>query len=70
MTLKSLVEFNSGRAELWNRMNDDSPRSNGIACPECGNELMDSFPNITLTSYPPKKNVHCPSCKYTGYRVE
>ena len=44
------------------------PHPNGIACPECQCELMDSNPSICLTSCPPQYSVHCPSCGYTGTR--
>lgn len=44
------------------------PYLNGIACPKCGDELYDSNPNVALTSYPPKYNIHCSSCGYIGYR--
>jgi DNA-directed RNA polymerase subunit RPC12/RpoP len=50
-------------------MYSNEPKSNGIACPKCGNELMDTNPMMTLTSHPAQKNVHCPKCEYTGYRI-
>jgi DNA-directed RNA polymerase subunit RPC12/RpoP len=50
-------------------MYSNEPKSNGIACPKCGNELMDTNPMMTLTSYPAQKNIHCPKCGYTGYRI-
>lgn len=70
-TLKSLEEFNDERRALHRVMSDNlSPaRPNGIACPKCGKELMDSDPSITLTSCPPQKNIHCKGCGYKGYRV-
>jgi DNA-directed RNA polymerase subunit RPC12/RpoP len=67
--MKTLDEFNSERMKTHSRVNDQSPRSNGIACPICGMELMDSCPMVTLTSNPPQKNVHCPECDYHGFRV-
>ena len=45
------------------------PKKNGIKCPDCGRELLDSYPNTTLTSDPPQKNTHCDKCGYKGYRV-
>lgn len=48
---------------------DPGPRPNGIACPECGHELLDSQPLITFTSNPPQKNIHCPECDYIGFRI-
>jgi hypothetical protein len=43
------------------------PHFNGIACPDCGKELYDTNASI-LTSFPPKRNVHC-DCGYHGYRL-
>jgi len=66
-TLKPLEKHNAERANTYKKSND--PHPNGIACPKCGKELWDSDPGTTLTSSPPQKNVHCPACKYVGYRV-
>ena len=67
--LVSLDEHNSNAWSTQVNMYSDDPRRNGIACPECGNELMDTNPMMTLTSHPAKKNVHCPKCEYKGYRI-
>lgn len=65
--LKTLDEHN---AQAWaTYAPDDVPQKNGIACPDCGAELVDPFPNITLTSYPPMKDTKCLSCGYKGYRI-
>lgn len=48
---------------------DSQGQKNGIACPNCNSELTDSSPDMTLTSHPPQKNVHCDSCGYKGYRI-
>lgn len=45
-----------------------NPQLNGVKCPKCGKELMDTYPNMILTSDPPQKNVHCPKCDHKGYR--
>ena len=66
--LKSLDEHNSTAWSTHTSMFNNSPQPNGIACPKCGEELMDSNPMMTLTSHPPQKNVHCPKCEYSGYR--
>lgn len=66
--LKTLEEHN---AERWNYqvdMNSNRPQKNGIACPKCGNEMWNSTPMVTLTSFPSQKNVHC-DCGYKGYRI-
>ena len=65
--MKTLNEHNAQRQEAHGSMN--KPHANGIKCPQCSKELWDSNPMVILTSYPAQKNVHCPSCDYTGYRV-
>lgn len=69
--LKSLEQHNAEKSnQVWNwTMDPDKPKKNGIACPTCGEELYDSNPMITLTSFPAKKNIHCEKCKYSGYRI-
>ena len=44
------------------------PEPNGVKCPKCGEEMMDTYPNMILTSNPAQKNVHCPKCDHKGYR--
>ena len=65
--LKSLDEFNSEQMAKYSK--SDQPCPNGISCPNCGKELLDSNPSITLTSHPPQKDIHCPDCGYYGYRI-
>lgn len=68
--LKALDKFNTDRRAQFreiSKMNESRP--NGIACPNCGKELMDSSPMTVLTSDPPQKDVHCPACGYRGHRV-
>ena|ERR1035437_3868200 len=48
--------------------NGGNPIQNGDRC-SCGGSMFDSSPNIVLSSYPPKKNVHCEKCGFRGYRV-
>ena len=69
--LKSLDEHNSMSSTFYWGMISQKPAPNGIACPKCGEELVDTKPNETLTSMPPQKNVGCSSdkCDYTGYRI-
>ena len=67
--METLDEFNKRRREQREALNMPGPRPNGIACPMCMHELMDSDPSMMLTSSPPQKNVHCPACGYAGYRV-
>jgi hypothetical protein len=61
----TLDEFNKSRAQVVS----NKPTGNGIACPECGSELIDSNPLLELASYPPQKNVNCSKCDYVGCRL-
>ena len=69
--LKSLDEHNSMSSTFHRSMMPQKPIPNGIACPKCGEEMLDTEPNVILTSIPPKKSVGCSSkkCDYTGYRI-
>ncbi len=64
--LKSLKEHNEGRMADQGEMS--GPLPNGIACPNCETELLDSTPHKVLTSNPAQYNIHCPKCDYQGYR--
>lgn len=66
--LKSLENHNAEAISNNQLYYGNQPKLNGIACPKCGEELFDSNPMITLTSYPAQKNVHCSKCDYVGYR--
>lgn len=71
--MKTLEEFNKERMLAYEfdlqATHPMKPHRNGIECPHCSDELWDSCPGMTLTSSPPKKNVHCPACGYFGYRL-
>ena len=45
-------------------------KTNGISCPMCRQQLLDTNPNNILTFFPLKKNVICSNkeCEYKGYR--
>jgi len=63
--MKTLQEFNDNALML--HVNSTTyPKPNGIECPECKKELMDSD-SMVLYSYPAQKNVEC-ECGYKGYR--
>jgi len=66
-SLKTLEQFNAERYSLVGSIN--KPALNGIACPKCGAELMDTNPGILLTSNPPKCYIGCSKCDYSGTRV-
>ncbi len=65
--LTPLDRFNSKRTALFQP--PYGPENNGIACPKCGYELFDPYPNMVLTSNPLQKHVQCEGCGYRGYRV-
>ena len=65
--LQSLAEFNRQRKEA--RFKESQPKPNGIECPDCGEELMDSTPRYIYDSFPPQMAVSCPTCYFRGYRV-
>jgi len=68
--MKTLDQHNTERRDAHRAAREAMrPHPNGIACPDCGKELWDSSPMITLTSAPPQKDVHCPECGYRGYRL-
>lgn len=67
--LKSLDDHNKERQQMWNALHGaTAARPNGLACPTCGIELMDTNPFETLTSFPAKKAIHC-KCGYRGHRL-
>jgi C4-type Zn-finger protein len=56
--MKTLEEYETEKASL--RANYGT----SIQCPACGDELVESNPGMTLTSYPLRKSVHCQTCNY------
>jgi hypothetical protein len=67
--LKKLEEYNEQRKQLYWYSNLNTPELNGIACPECNEELFDTHPTITINSIPVKKDVHCGKCDFKGFRI-
>jgi hypothetical protein len=67
MTLKDLEQHNKDvLAKFWPK--EPGPQPNGIACPRCGAELLDTNPSAMLLTSPPQFNIHCPECPFTGTR--
>ena len=64
--MESLDSWNARRRDVLTPRNE--PCKNGLGCPKCSEELLDSSPNYILTSNPPKLSVHCEACGYRGYR--
>ena len=67
--LKTLEDHNREKENFGYDLYVNEPIPNGIACPECGKEMMDSNPYMTLASIPPKKNINCPSCGHIDFRI-
>ena len=68
--LKSLEQHNAEKLNLMpTGLANFFPEKNGIACPNCSEELYDSNPMVTLASIPPQKNIKCDNCNYSGYRI-
>ncbi len=65
----TLEEFNRIRSITENIDHSNEPIRNGIACPKCAVELLDSHPEQILLSYPAQKDIHCEQCGYKGYRL-
>ena len=67
--LVSLDEYNGKRWRYF--FGTVQPRPNGIACPKCGAELLDSSHAAIMLSNPPQVPVHCSNreCGYTGLRL-
>lgn len=57
--MKTVEEHNKSRIQLY-----ETDNRSGIQCPHCGDEMKYSDPNHVLLTHPPKKHVHCDSCKY------
>ena len=67
--LQSLDEYNRERSKWYLERNSDKPKGNGIACPECSEELFDTNPSMELLCMPPKKDVYCVKCGFKGMRI-
>ena len=63
--LKSLADHNSAALAAYEKAKE--PRGNGIACPECGQELFDN--GISYSIEPPQYVVYCLSCGWEGSRL-
>ena len=68
--LTPLATWNAqAEARAYNESHSTKPTPNGIACPTCGHELLDSCPMQEITTNTPLKRIRCPNCGYKGTRV-
>jgi len=62
--MKSLDDYEK---EKWSEIYSNSKANGtGIACPKCGDELVESWPGTLLCSNPPRKTVNCETCNFKG----
>lgn len=66
---KPLLSLDEADARRRTAYRPPTPAANGIACPQCQAELYDSNPGTLLTSLPPRVQVRCPACGWTGSRI-
>lgn len=66
--LITLEEHERRKAEVHNRWSESRLELNGIACPYCNSELFEDA-GVTLTSYPPQREIFCSVCEYRGKRT-
>ncbi len=66
-----LRAHNDERLSHWRDPDSRKPVPNGIACPRCGNELLDKQPGVMQPTVPPRVNVLCGDgeCEWRGVRV-
>jgi len=69
--LKPLDLHNKERTDAHVKLQQklSTPGPTGLKCPDCGKELFDSNARVILNPQPPKKEVHCPYCRFKGTRV-
>jgi hypothetical protein len=65
-----LNEYNEAKIAAHNLSIKRWNVPNGLACPECGCELVDVDPMMVLGGQPPQLDVFCTSCRFQGYRIE
>ena len=59
--LKSLEEYDKEHMKIT-----FEARLTGIACHRCGTEVINTDPNMVLTSYPARKKIGCTKCQWHG----
>lgn len=66
--LISLAEHDRCACERYHRRKEGK-QPNGIACPLCGRQLVDTDPGMLMLSSPPQTRIECLHCKWGGARV-
>ena len=64
--LISLEDFNKSREQNFSIFS--YPKPNGIECPKCKAEMMDSTGEM-LCTHPPQRAIHCKNCDLIAFRI-
>ena len=65
---KKLISLKDWNDSVFNRERKTRDVPNGIACPLCGSEMVDTDINLVLCSNPGQLRIRCMKCVYTGTR--
>lgn len=65
--MENLNDYNVRMQKVYDFMKKPYPKKNGLACPVCGECLLDTDGGKILSD-PPKIKVHC-ACGFTGFRI-
>lgn len=63
--MKTLTEHNE---EFWDLEKKLREQKADVMCDKCGTEMLYDGFGVCATS-PPKRRVHCPHCKESGYKM-
>ena len=68
--MKKLITLEEHNLSIIGRIKKEEPivEGNGLACPNCRQELIDSKEPVIMTTIPAKKAVFCRNCSYKGYK--
>jgi len=75
MSLETLAHYNERRERSYKtrwagKIGDMSMMNgNGLACPECGQQLVDTRPFQMAFTKPPSLHVHCKGCGHEDRRA-
>lgn len=68
--MKTLDEHNRERRQwIEERRRAADKVETGVACPDCGNEMVFVNPHAINASIPPSRTVKCPNCERIDYML-
>jgi hypothetical protein len=65
--MKKLISLKEHNDSFNDFIYENVKCGNGISCPNCKEELIDSD-NYILTTNPPQRNVKCLKCNFKSFR--